>query len=95
MVYLGKNPIPVVNVVFIGKNEQHKKRFNYAAIENVMNNCGHQCILEGQKVDIDYCNCRGDIKVKFLNWRTCEVEKAFILRYYPDREQFWDYNTTR
>ena len=88
MAYLGKNPIKYVNVVYVGS-----KKYNYTAFENMLKNCISQLTLENTRIEINYCNARGDIKCKVLNWKTREVEKQFILKYHPNHDIIdWGYN---
>lgn len=75
-----QTPTPKVNIVLIGG-----KRYNYVSLENVMRNCGEQLVLEGVRVELGYCNPRGDILLKILNNRTHMVENRFILPYYAER----------
>lgn len=77
MAYLNKD-ITYVNAVQIGK-----KQYNYMALEKIIRNYGNHPVIEKIRLSIDYFNARGDIKVKFLNWRTLQVEKEVAVRYYP------------
>lgn len=76
MAYLGKNPIPCVTI--------GERRYSYRSLERIIKDYGNYPIIEGKKLNIDYFNARGDIKVKFLNKRTLQVEGEVILKYHPE-----------